>query len=378
MHTRDGVRLDADVYYPEGDGPFPVLLMRQPYGRAIASTVVYAPPQWYAAHGYIVVIQDVRGRGTSEGDFSLFATEIADGSDTVRWAATLPQSSGMVGMYGFSYQGMTQLYAAIGLAQDDPTCAITDTPLKALSPAMIGYDLYRDWAYEGGAFCLQASWGWAVQLAAETARRQGDGDRYRQLYAASRRQPDYDPVSGRSPLLTTLAPDSFYHDWLDHPTPDEYWQQLSPCQHFQSIDLPILHIGGWFDLYLRGTLRLYQDMAQRSRYPQHLWVGPWPHLPWGRYVGDMDFGDRAISPIDHLQIRWFDHFLNGESNPLPESPVQLFAMGKNEWRSVIPPRTSTPPTWPHSTPITYHLHSTGLATTQTTAGLLARAKNEER
>ena len=112
MLTRDGVRLDADIYRPDAEGTYPVLLMRQPYGKTIASTVVYAHPTWYADQGYIVVIQDVRGRGTSEGEFKLFANEIADGFDTVNWAANLPGSNGNVGMYGFSYQGMTQLYAA--------------------------------------------------------------------------------------------------------------------------------------------------------------------------------------------------------------------------------------------------------------------------
>ena len=112
MRTRDGIRLDADVYVPESKGVFPVLLMRQPYGRAIASTIVYAHPRWYVAQGYIVVIQDVRGRGTSAGKFRLFAHEVEDGEDSVEWAAALPGSSGQVGMYGFSYQGMTQLYAA--------------------------------------------------------------------------------------------------------------------------------------------------------------------------------------------------------------------------------------------------------------------------
>jgi putative CocE/NonD family hydrolase len=112
MLTRDHVRLDADIYRPDAEGQSPVLLMRQPYGRAIASTVVYAHPAWYAAHGYIVVIQDVRGRGTSEGEFKLFWHEIEDGEDAVNWAANLPGSNGKVGMYGFSYQGMTQLYAA--------------------------------------------------------------------------------------------------------------------------------------------------------------------------------------------------------------------------------------------------------------------------
>ncbi|WP_439566425.1 CocE/NonD family hydrolase, partial [Gloeocapsopsis crepidinum] len=143
MLTRDGVRLDADIYRPDAEGEFPVLLMRQPYGRAIASTVVYAHPSWYAAHGYIVVIQDVRGRGTSQGEFKLFVNEIEDGEDAVNWAADLPGSNGKVGMYGFSYQGMTQLYAAVA----------KPPALKTICPAMIAYDLYSDWVYAGGAFC---------------------------------------------------------------------------------------------------------------------------------------------------------------------------------------------------------------------------------
>ncbi len=152
MLTRDGVRLDADIYRPDAEGEFPVLLMRQPYGRAIASTVVYAHPSWYAAHGYIVVIQDVRGRGTSQGEFKLFVNEINDGEDAVNWVVNLPGSNGKVGMYGFSYQGMTQLYAA----------AAKPPALKTICPAMIAYDLYTDWVYEGGAFCLQTNLGWAI------------------------------------------------------------------------------------------------------------------------------------------------------------------------------------------------------------------------
>ena len=178
MLTRDGIRLDADIYRPETKEKLPILLMRQPYGKAIASTVVYAHPRWYASQGYIVVIQDVRGRGTSNGDFELFANEVNDGIDTIDWVSQLPDSTGEVGMYGFSYQGMTQLYAAIGKS----------SALKAIAPAMIGYDLYSDWAYENGAFCLQANLGWAIQLAAETARLQGDEIAFQKLYQASRNQ----------------------------------------------------------------------------------------------------------------------------------------------------------------------------------------------
>ncbi|GAB4154062.1 MAG: CocE/NonD family hydrolase [Cyanobacteria bacterium J069] len=338
MYTRDQVRLDADVYYPDAEGPFPVLLMRQPYGRAIASTVVYAHPAWYAAHGYIVVIQDVRGRGTSEGEFSLFASEINDGYDTVEWAAQLPGSTGQVGMYGFSYQGMTQLYAAIA----------QPSALKTICPSMVGFDLYADWAYEGGAFCYQNNLSWALQLASETARRQGDAEAYEALYAVAHAPFQVDPVCPRSELLERLAPDSFYHNWLSHADPaDNYWRQLSPKTYWGEVDLPMLHLGGWFDTHLRGTLRLYRSMAARSSHLQHLWVGPWAHLPWGRRVGSVDYGPEASSPVDALQVRWFDQFLKGvDTGLLHESPVHLFDLGTNQWRSLgafpNPPKT---PLW---------------------------------
>jgi hypothetical protein len=343
MLTRDGVRLDADLYYPEAAGPFPVLLMRQPYGRTIASTVVYAHPTWYAAQGYLVVIQDVRGRGTSEGEFRLFANEINDGYDAVMWAANLPGSTGAIGMYGFSYQGMTQLYAA----------ATKPVPLKTICPAMLGYDLYEDWAYEGGAFCLQANLGWAIQLAAETARLQGDTAAYQTLAIAAKNLTFGDIVPTRSSILEALAPDSFYHEWLDHSEPGAYWDRLSPKTYLHDVDLPVLHIGGWFDPYLRGTLNLYKAMAAASTQRQQLLIGPWAHIPWGRRVGTVDFGPEAASPCDRLQIRWFDHFLKGvDTNLLTEHPVRLFEMGSNRWRSFD--------TW-QTPPTPFFLSSTGLA-----------------
>ncbi|BCL38831.1 CocE/NonD family hydrolase [Nostoc sp. MS1] len=350
MYTRDGVRLDADIYRPDAAGEFPVLLMRQPYGRAIASTVVYAHPTWYAAHGYIVVIQDVRGRGTSGGEFQLFTNEIADGEDTVNWAASLPGSNGLLGMYGFSYQGMTQLYAAIA----------KPPALKTICPAMIGYDLYTDWAYEGGAFCLQTNLAWAIQLATETARLRGDKQTYQALFAASRNLPLNNPE-----ILQQLAPESFYHDWVAHPQPDAYWQELSPKTHFQNVDLPMLHIGGWFDTYLSGTLHLYKDMAARATTPQHLIVGPWAHLPWGRKVGEVDFGNQAASPIDEIQIRWFDYFLKGIDTGLFDNyPLYLFEMGSNMWQYISIINISNQKI--------YYLSTTGLASIREDAGTLTQ------
>lgn len=356
MLTRDRVRLDADVYWPDAVGEFPVLLMRQPYGRAIASTVVYAHPTWYAAHGYIVVIQDVRGRGTSEGTFELFAHEIADGFDAVNWAASLPGTNGQVGMYGFSYQGMTQLYAAIA----------RPPALKTLCPSMVAYDLYSDWAYENGAFCLQANLGWAMQLAAETARLRGDAKAFQKLYAASRQLPLTDLIPACPDILKDLAPDSFYHTWLDHPEPDEYWAKLSPKTYWADIDLPMLHIGGWFDPYLRGTLNLYREMTNRSAHPQHLIVGPWAHLPWGRRLGTIDYGADANSFIDQLQIRWFDHFLKGiDTGLLEELPLRLFEMGSHEWCCLE--------RWPETPLQPYYLGTNGLASISDRAGTLTPA-----
>lgn len=196
MFTRDGIQLDADVYRPQGEGSYPVLLMRQPYGRAIASTVVYAHPRWYAAQGYIVVIQDVRGRGTSKGSFYPFRHEVEDGFDAVNWAAALPGSNGVVGMYGFSYQGMTQLYAA----------STRPSALKAICPAMLPYDLYADAAYPGGAFAFYNNLSWALQLETEGARLRGDANAYQALLKAARNLPLYDPIPLKPGVLQQYAP----------------------------------------------------------------------------------------------------------------------------------------------------------------------------
>jgi putative CocE/NonD family hydrolase len=359
MLTRDGVQLDADIYRPDAQGEFPVLLMRQPYGRAIASTVVYAHPTWYAAHGYIVVIQDVRGRGTSQGEFSLFVHEIEDGEDTVNWAAALPGSTGEVGMYGFSYQGLTQLYAA----------AAKPPALKTICPAMIGYDLYADWVYEGGAFCLQANLGWAIQLAAETARIQEDSAAYYTLYAAAQNLPVYNAGLKLSECLRKFAPNAFYHEWLSHSQPDEYWEEISPKRHLQGVDLPMFHIGGWFDIYLRGTVHCYKDFAARSSYRQQLLIGPWVHLPWNRKVGTVDFGFEAINPVDNLQLRWFDQFLKGiETGLLNEPPIRLFEMGSNRWRDFK--------SWPQGNQNAYYLSTTGLASIREDSGTLISEDTE--
>lgn len=346
MRTRDGIRLDADVYRPEGPGDFPVLLMRQPYGRKIASTISYAHPHWYAAQGYLVVVQDVRGRGSSAGEFRLFADEAADGADSIAWAAALPGSTGAVGMYGFSYQGTDQLLAAAAGAP----------ALKALAPAMIGWDLRTDWAYENDAFCLAAGLGWATQIAAETAKRKGDAAAFQELHAASRAMAWNDPVPARPQVIEANRQHTHYFDWLDNPADGPYWRAISPSTRADLLaesGPPMLFIGGWYDSHLPGTLAGYRAVAKAGKVPTRLEIGPWTHFPWGRKVGALDFGPQAIGTIDQLQIRWFDRWLKGIDNGVEsEPPVRLFDLGTRSWRSFA--------AWPEQ-PRPFHLHSDGRA-----------------
>src|ERR1700743_2003084 len=111
METRDGVTLRADIYRPKAEGKFPVILMRTPYDKSVGWAA--APAYNVASHGYIMIVQDVRGRYTSDGDFYTFRHEIADGYDAVEWAAALPYSNGKVGMTGGSYVGGTPMLAVV-------------------------------------------------------------------------------------------------------------------------------------------------------------------------------------------------------------------------------------------------------------------------
>jgi putative CocE/NonD family hydrolase len=243
---RDGVELVSDHYFPREPGPQPTLLMRQPYGRDIASTVVYAHPIWFARHGYNVVIQDVRGRGDSEGDFYPFRNEGADGADTISWLRTRPESNGRVGMYGFSYQGMTQLLAA----------AEQPEGLQCISPGMTPCDLYHGWFYQGGALRLASTLSWGLQLLKEDARRKklrDASDRLEQAWAQLASQTSVLPIR-EHPALHAEGLPQYVLDWLDHDAPGEYWTALDVSRRLDKIRVPALHITGWYDMFVRGSI----------------------------------------------------------------------------------------------------------------------------
>ena len=157
MKTRDGVTLYADVYRPAGEGTFPVLLTRTPYDKSNGADF----GQMGARRGYMVVVQDVRGRYTSEGEWYTFKHEMDDGYDTVEWAAALPHSSGKVGMFSGSYVGATQMLAAIGHPPH----------LAGICPVVTASNYHENWTYQGGAFEQWFNESWTAGLAQDTANR---------------------------------------------------------------------------------------------------------------------------------------------------------------------------------------------------------------
>jgi putative CocE/NonD family hydrolase len=331
---RDGVNLTADIYRPKGvDTPLPVLLMRLPYGRAIASTVTYAHPSWYAMQGYIVVIQDVRGCGTSEGEFYPFRYEYEDGYDTVRWCAEeLAGTNDKVGMYGFSYQGVTQFQAAV----------MRPAGLVTICPAMASADFYNGWFYWGGALCLDFVVGWALQLTQNRAQFLRLEPQATHLFQAQKRLTELLETAplDRLEVFKQEPLGQFFFDWIQSDRADSlYWQELNPLTRFADCDLPALHVAGWADLFIEGTIATYMQAKQHTKQLQKLVVGPWQHMPWLQQVGEIDFGEVAKSPIDALQVDWFDYWLKGIDNGIADQPaVRVFLMGKNRWIDL--------PNWP--------------------------------
>jgi uncharacterized protein len=357
---RDGVELVSDHYYPPEPGPFSTLLMRQPYGRDIASTVVYAHPIWFARRGYNVVIQDVRGRGDSGGDFYPFRNEGADGADTIAWLRTRPESNGRVGMYGFSYQGMTQLLAA----------AEQPEGLQCISPGMTACDLYHGWFYHGGALRLASTLGWGLQLLKEDARRKKlreASERLEQAWAQLASQTSVLPIRAHPALHGEGLP-SYVLDWLDHDSPGEYWTALDVSRRLDKICVPALHISGWYDMFLRGSVDGFLALRKSAgsdfaREHQYLIAGPWVHIPWGDRIGSADFGPEALIDTDAILLRWFDHWLKDSGAFAGEPPVRHFVLGENCWRKAE--------TFPAKAEYALFLHSEGKANSRKGNGTLS-------
>jgi putative CocE/NonD family hydrolase len=262
--VRDGVTLYADVYRPAGKDPHPVLLMREPYDKSTAQTGPgYAHPSWWAGQGWVVVVQDCRGRFRSEGEWYPFVHEAEDGYDAVEWASRLPGADGRVAMYGFSYPGATQLLAAT-----------TRPPsLVAICPGMTASQYYEGWTYNGGAFALAFAASWAAGLAFDTARRAGDEAGLAALNPATAGSDWFSqlPLGELAPLTRDNAP--YFFDWLEHSSYDDCWRATCIAGGYERITVPRLHVGGWYDIFLSGTVENFVGLEQRAG-GQQLLIGP--------------------------------------------------------------------------------------------------------
>ncbi len=360
MRMRDGVTLISDHYYPPHAGPQPTLLMRQPYGRDIASTVVYAHPVWFARHGYNVVIQDVRGRGDSEGAFYPFRHEAQDGFDTIAALRQRPECNGSLGMYGFSYQGMTQWLAA----------AEQPEGLKCIAPAQTAHDLYRGWFYNNGALRLTSTLGWGLQMLKEDARRLGLRQASDRLERAWQNLPAQllETPYGAHPAIQSEGLPQYVIDWFQHDQPGEYWGKLDISTKMNRVRVPALHLSGWYDTYLAGSIAGFEaacaECAPEVREQQYLVAGPWVHIPWGDRIGPTYLGPEANLDTDSLLLRWFNHWLKDTGEFTVEPRVRHFALNENHWHEAE--------AWPgaEAPALALYLHSQGRANSSKGDGLL--------
>jgi uncharacterized protein len=349
---RDGVVLVADVYRPLDHEKHPTLLVRTPYDRTSEAEACRVAAQ----HGYVCITQDVRGRYASEGDWYPFKNETTDGYDTVEWAAALPYSNGKVAMFGESYVGATQWLAAIACPPH----------LVAIRPSLTASDYHNGWVYQGGALELWFAQTWTSILALDTLQR-----------SAVRNSPNAEwtqhlPLSSFSVLRADdpKALASYYFDWLAHSADDGYWEQFSIEKHYGEMPIAAHHVGGWYDLFLRGTLRNYIGMrthapTQWARDHQKLTIGPWIHDgPKDGKAGDVDFGTKAAYDETATLIDWYDELFH-DATTAPKKRVKIFVMGINEWREEDD--------WPlPGTSYTrYYLHSAGLANSSAGDGTLS-------
>ncbi len=347
---RDGVRLFADVRRPDTEQPVPVLLMRTPYNRALLAAGF--PLDRMVEAGFGVVLQDCRGCFESEGQWSYVRGDVEDGYDTVEWAAREPWSNGRVGMFGPSYMGNTQWMAAISGAPQ----------LEVMAPACCPADLWTGAFDTGGAFRLGLRVSWAAGLLASMASQWGiedarlarlsaatldlviaefNGDDETAADAASRARDVLEPLYGERPVGSSdlwQKRVAVVDELAEHESrTDSWWRRVAPSTYYGVLDLPALHVGGWYDIHLGGTLANFggmrrQALAARARDGQRLVVGPWGHWrPDRTRWGDADFGPAAALDVAGMELAWFRRWLQDAPDP-GWAPVRIFVMGENAWR----------------------------------------------
>src|SRR5579864_5595117 len=290
VKMRDGVILRGDIFRPDAEGKFPVLLQRTPYRRATwGYDVDFA--QRAASRGYVVFLQDVRGRYTSDGEWYPFLHESEDGYDTIEWIATQPYSDGRVGMFGGSYVGATQMLAAIAHPPH----------LEGICPVVTASDYHNGWTYQGGAFEQWFDESWTSGLAQDTLSHQiehmpSTPEQVNVLPLTGYPIFNNNPASLINVSTSTIAP--YFLDWLAHPSYDDYWKRWSIEEHYGDIRVPALHTAAWYDIFLGGSLRNYIGLkthaaTEEARNGQRLLVVIGGHAGGGRKIGEVDYGPEA-------------------------------------------------------------------------------------
>ena len=315
---RDGVELAADVYLPAGGGPAPTIVTITPYGKDIVFCVSDA--ELFQAHGYSFVSVDCRGRGKSEGEWTAFVNDPQDGHDVIEWVAAQPWSTGKVGMTGLSYMGWAQ-WAAASQRPPHLTCLVSNSAAGRWQ---------QEIPYTDGAFQLYFAW-WS--------------------YSTRRRIQETRPALSWGEVLETLPYGALGDTLVDgtggtwelvsrHDTLDETWRALRFDDIYGQIDVPCLHVTGWYDLEdLNGAFHHYEHMAAASpaATDQYLLVGPWSHVGTrfpSREYGGVDYGPDAAHDMEAEHLRFFDHWLKGGGDGITEVPrVRVFEPGTNQWRS---------------------------------------------
>ena len=321
VKMRDGVILRGDIFRPDAEGRFPVLLQRTPYRRATwGYDVDFA--QRAASRGYVVFLQDVRGRYTSDGEWYPFLHESEDGYDTIEWIAAQPYSNGKVGMFGGSYVGATQMLAAIAHPPH----------LAGICPVVTASNYHDGWTYQGGALEQWFDQSWTCGLAQDTLARQivhmGDPpEDVNVLPLAKYPVFGVDPASVINVSSRGIAP--YYLDWLAHPSYDDYWRRWSIEEHYGDIGVPALHIAAWYDIFLGGSLRNYLGLkagaaTEEARKGQRLVVEIGGHSGDGRKIGSRTL---ALKPRNRQEKRRAE-------TPLRCAGTTIFL---REYKTISPP-----------------------------------------
>ncbi len=383
---RDGTTLRANVYRPVGEGQWPVLLTRLPYGKDFPLGSSVLDPAQAARRGYVVVVQDTRGRFTSEGEWSPMVNEALDGVDTIEWAARLPYSDGKVGMYGASYFGFTQWAAAV---HQPPA-------LKAMIPYVTWNDPLNGTMFRGGALELGISGNWQLLMGLDILMRRHRDNPDPQVLgqAISMLAKDMDvlgkegywtlPLKEFAPLKRHKIEASYFDPIMENPMDRSRLEPMTILGKHENVSVPTLNAGGWYDIFLKDTIENFKIMRERGSTPEarqsKLLIGPWSHGSATNPIGEINFGFAASAAFIDLQIdfmslqlRWFDHWLKGkDTGMLREAPIKLFVMGANVWRDEQE--------WPLARAVEtrYYLHSNGHANTLHGDGLLSteRPDNE--